>query len=136
MPQVIESGSGDGYTMAVTSTGSAKTHVSNTVETTVTGEASTRPGQGTVTRTVVTVGTSDTKIVDANSSRVAIQIMNIGANRIHVRLGTSAADTDDVFIDPGAIYEFPGGIGYAGEIRGIAVTSAAKASVNEFNLIS
>lgn len=123
---VIESGAGTGQTVNLGSDGSVPTAVTNTVDT--------RPAQGGVTRTEVSVATTGSPLVSANSSRRQVQIQNLdGANAVHVRLASGTATVADLRIDPGQTYSFPPGVSYTGDISGKAVGAAVAVIVVEFN---
>lgn len=122
---VVESGDGSGFAAKVTSDGSVSAAVTNTVDT--------LPAQGSVSKTEVSVATTGTQIVGANTSRRQIQIQNLdAANPVHIRLDSSPAAVTDLRIDPGQTYSFPPGVGYTGDITGKAVGAAVQVIAVEF----
>ena len=119
MPDVVEleSGTGLGYRAEVASDGAVRTF----------------PAMSPVATSPVTVMTGAMELLGAREHRRQIQIQNLSdTNAVHVRLASGAATTSDYRSDPGAVYLFPPGVSYEGEIWAIAVGASVAVVCIEF----
>jgi hypothetical protein len=79
------------------------------------------PTRTVVNRVAGSVGTSSAVVLSDNPRRVQLQVQNLHAsNALHVSLASSAASTQDYRLDPGAVYSFPPGVVYTGEVQLVA----------------
>jgi len=128
----VESGTGEGYTARVDSSGALVTAVEGTVTTevsnTVTSEAS-PASSGALNST--SVSTSSVELKAANSSRRGLQVQNQGANSVYVNFGTGSATTSGFEIGAGVTYTCP--VRYTGAIQAITASGSSTVLVVEFS---
>jgi hypothetical protein len=77
--------------------------------------------------TSVSVTTSSTTIIAANTARKRLEIKNTGSARISFGLGVAAVNGSGIVLDPGQSYCFETSNLYTGGIRGIATATSTLA---------